>query len=78
MNRITIRILAAVLILNLTLGLTAQSQLIPEPSDDLIGTPDPGSDVPLDGGLSLLLAAGAAYGMRRIRRGSKWEDRTKP
>ena len=25
-------------------------------------------DVPLDGGLSLLLAAGAAYGVRRVQR----------
>lgn len=25
-------------------------------------------DVPVDGGLSLLLAAGAAYGARRVRR----------
>lgn len=30
------------------------------------GTPDP-TAVPLDGGASLLLAAGAAYGWRRLR-----------
>jgi len=38
--------------------------------DDFLGTeegPDPGL-VPVDGGLSLLLAAGAAYGARRLRR----------
>ena len=29
--------------------------------------PDP-NDIPVDGGLSLLLAAGAAYGARRLRR----------
>lgn len=32
--------------------------------------PFPG-DIPVDGGLSLLLAAGAAYGVRRVRRGVK-------
>jgi hypothetical protein len=30
------------------------------------GPPDP-DDVPLDGGLSLLLAAGAAYGVKKYR-----------
>ncbi len=38
--------------------------------DDFVGTdngPDPGP-LPVDGGLSLLLAAGAAYGARRLRR----------
>ena len=32
--------------------------------------PAPGA-IPVDGGLSLLLAAGAAYGARRLRRGVK-------
>lgn len=38
--------------------------------DEELGTeaPDPGSSVPVDGGLSLLLAAGAAYGGRRLYR----------
>jgi hypothetical protein len=38
--------------------------------DEELGTeaPDPGSSVPVDGGLSLLLAAGAAYGGRRLHR----------
>lgn len=31
------------------------------------GGPDMGPDVPVDGGVSLLLAAGAAYGLRRLR-----------
>ncbi|MBF9142844.1 hypothetical protein I2I01_14435 [Hymenobacter sp. BT439] len=32
------------------------------------GTPvTPATDVPLDGGASLLLAAGAAYGLKRLR-----------
>jgi hypothetical protein len=37
--------------------------------EDPIGTDnrEPG-DIPVDGGLSLLLAAGAAYGARRLRR----------
>ena len=45
------------------------------------GLDDPSVDdpaVPVDGGLSLLLAAGAAYGVRRVRRSSKREDGTKP
>jgi len=41
-------------------------------SDDLISTPGDTDDgdgtVPVDGGLTLLLAAGAAYGARRLRR----------
>jgi hypothetical protein len=46
-------------ILLLTLSLNAFSQADMEDGD---GT------VPVDGGLSLLLAAGAAYGIRRVRR----------
>ena len=34
------------------------------------GPPDP-EDVPIDGGLSLLLAAGAAYGVKKYRDGKK-------
>lgn len=41
-------------------------------SDDLSSTPGDTDDgdgtVPVDGGLTLLLAAGAAYGARRLRR----------
>lgn len=41
-------------------------------SDDIISTPGDTDDgdgtVPVDGGLTLLLAAGAAYGARRLRR----------
>ena len=36
---------------------------LPDPSEE-----DPGNGVPVDGGLSLLLAAGAAYGARRLRK----------
>ncbi|MCB2408793.1 PID-CTERM protein-sorting domain-containing protein [Hymenobacter lucidus] len=31
------------------------------------GGPRPADTVPIDGGVSLLLAAGAAYGLRRLR-----------
>jgi hypothetical protein len=45
----------------------------PDPSEDLAGEAGPPqpSDVPVDGGLSLLLAAGAAYGVRRLRQRSQ-------
>ena len=33
--------------------------------------PGGGPDVPIDGGLSLLLAAGAAYGVKKYRNGKK-------
>jgi hypothetical protein len=33
--------------------------------------PDPPEDTPIDGGLSLLLAAGAAYGVKKYRDGKK-------
>ena len=44
--------------------------------DEGLGTengPAPG-DIPVDGGLSLLLAAGAAYGAGRLRRRTKADD----
>ncbi len=37
------------------------------------GPPDP-EDTPIDGGLSLLLAAGAAYGVKKYRDGRKTEE----
>ena len=36
------------------------------------GPPDP-QDTPIDGGLSLLIAAGAAYGVKKYRDGRKKE-----
>ena len=36
--------------------------------------PGGGPDVPIDGGLSLLLAAGAAYGVKKYREGKKKEE----
>ena len=35
---------------------------------------DPGVDAPIDGGLSILLAAGAAYGIKKVRDNSKKKD----
>jgi hypothetical protein len=37
------------------------------------GPPDP-EDTPIDGGLSLLLAAGAAYGVKKYRDGKKADE----
>jgi hypothetical protein len=94
MKRITI---LAVLTLNLTICLSAQAQLDPDPggtggglwgtsdpapTEDLSGDagppPNPGNDVPVDGGLSLLLAADAAYGSRRLLSGGRKTTVTKP
>ena len=36
--------------------------------------PGGGPDVPIDGGLSLLLAAGAAYGVKKYREGRKKDE----
>ena len=36
--------------------------------------PGGGPDVPIDGGLSLLLAAGAAYGVKKYRSSKKKEE----
>ena len=36
--------------------------------------PDPPEDTPIDGGLTLLLAAGAAYGVKKYRDGRKKTD----
>ena len=30
-------------------------------------TPPPATEIPIDGGISLLLAAGGAYGLKRLR-----------
>ncbi len=41
-------------------------------AQDPTGPGDPGGDpAPIDGGLSLLLAAGAAYGVKKYRDGKK-------
>jgi hypothetical protein len=49
-------------------GATAlHAQGTPGSGGPVPGTPDP-TPVPLDGGASLLLAGGAAYALRRLRR----------
>ena len=40
------------------------------------GPPDP-NDIPIDGGLSLLLAAGVGYGVKKYRAGKKKEEDAK-
>ena len=81
--------LVCICCLGLLIGLTTSAQDDPvdngpfTPSDpgttavddDPAGTDnaDPG-DIPVDGGLSLLLAAGAAYGAGRLRRRTKADD----
>jgi hypothetical protein len=41
------------------------------------GPPDP-DDTPIDGGLSLLIAAGAAYGVKKYRDGKKLKNNEEP
>jgi len=60
MKHIAARKLIIVLIAFFTV-LTAQAQ--PEEN----GGDPPNNDVPLDGGVSLLIAAGVGYGVKRIR-----------
>ncbi|KAA9325507.1 hypothetical protein F0P96_19430 [Hymenobacter busanensis] len=55
--------LASSLVLGLLFTLSAEAQ-DPGSGGPLPGTP---TAVPLDGGASLLLAAGAAYGLKRLR-----------
>ncbi len=75
MKRITI---LAVLTLNLTLCLPLHAQLSPDALEDLSGdAPPQPSDVPVDGGLSLLLAVGAAFGSRRLISGVRSTSVTK-
>jgi len=51
----------------LLLGITQLSALAQGPG---VGGPRPGvtTEVPIDGGASLLLAGGVAFGLRRLRR----------
>ena len=39
-----------------------------------LAQPDPPIDTPIDGGLTLLLAAGAAYGVKKYRNSRKKND----
>jgi hypothetical protein len=43
--------------------------------DDEEPPPGEGGDIPLDGGISLLLAAGAAYGAKKVYEFRKQEDK---
>ena len=49
----------------LILAATAVAQ--PTTGGPTPGTPPPATAVPIDGGVSLLLAAGGAYGLKRLR-----------
>ena len=62
MKRKSLLLLFTVLLLALS-SLNAMAQDDGNPED-----PGPMSDTPVDGGISLLLAAGAAYGVGRLRR----------
>lgn len=55
-NTYTMSVYTLLLFLN-TISFTAIAQV----------DPGPGPDAPIDGGLSLLLAAGAAYGVKKYR-----------
>jgi hypothetical protein len=59
-----IKILAITFMLMLPVLTPAQDPNAPPPPD-----PDPGT--PIDGGLTLLLAAGAAYGVKKYRNNRK-------
>ena len=64
------------LILSFSGSLLAQGPFDPTPTDPPVGSdppPPPPMDpgVPIDGGVSLLLAAGAAYGVKKYREHKK-------
>jgi len=55
-------------LLVISIGVTSQAQTAPGFGDDVDDNSGGGAQlpaIPLDGGLSLLLAAGAAYGVKR-------------
>jgi hypothetical protein len=54
-NRL-IRVIFTIALLSLTMVVSAQD-----------GFGDPGDDVPVDGGLTLLVAAGIGYSMKKMR-----------
>jgi hypothetical protein len=63
-------------VLTLDPGMTFDPSNPSDPGDPIgLNGPGDGGDgeglVPIDGGLSLLLAAGAAYGARRLRKGAR-------
>lgn len=79
--RFSKRIAKIFLIFIATLAIqVAVSAQDPDPNDPPPNAgPDPGNDpVPVDGGLTLLLAAGAAYGVKKYRDGRKIRDGEEP
>ena len=72
--RLGMALLLSVLLSVCEMPAAAAQELYPagvEAGSDGPGFDDNVSDVPVDGGLSLLLAAGAVYGGRRIRKRKK-------
>ena len=55
------------IVIILVLPLMAISQDPPGPGDTGGGNPDDAGSVPIDGGLSLVIAAGVGYGAKKIR-----------
>jgi hypothetical protein len=71
---ITIYLVALMMSLVMPIVLSAQGPNDP-PADPNV--PPPPNDAPIDGGLSLLLAAGAAYGVKKYRDGRKKQEEEK-
>ena len=59
------------IVIILVLPLMAISQDPPGPGDTGGGNPDDAGSVPIDGGLSLVIAAGVGYGAKKIREHNK-------
>jgi len=60
---VIIKIIFLFILFSLPVLALAEQQIEPPPVDPV--------DTPIDGGLSVLLAAGAAYGVKRMRKGAK-------
>jgi hypothetical protein len=75
-NQKIIRVLS-ILLMVMTMNLS-NALASTDPDDPSLNDP---ADIPVDGGISLLLAAGAVYGARRLKRvagGNDGTDRTRP
>ncbi len=59
------------IIIVMVLPLMGISQDPPGPGDTGGGNPDDAGSVPIDGGLSLVIAAGVGYGAKKIREHNK-------
>lgn len=65
-------VLTVVFLLTCSVGAMAQG---PEPPPSCGGdTGEPCSDVPLDGGLAFLLAAGVGYGVKKVKDSHRQEN----